>query len=72
MIIGVPGEIKNNEYRVGLLPVHCEALVESGHTVLVERHAGDGSGLNIVRGRVTYADLATQYRKPLAPLAEVL
>ncbi len=30
------------------------------------------SGLNIVRGRVTYADLATQYRKPLAPLAEVL
>jgi alanine dehydrogenase len=44
MIIGVPREIKNNEYRVGLLPVHCEALVESGHTVLVERHAGDGSG----------------------------
>ncbi len=30
------------------------------------------SGLNIVRGRVTYADLATQYRKPLTPLAEVL
>jgi len=44
MIIGVPREIKNNEYRVGLLPVHCEALTESGHTVLVERHAGDGSG----------------------------
>jgi alanine dehydrogenase len=44
MIIGVPREIKNNEYRVGLLPVHCEALVESGHTVLIERHAGDGSG----------------------------
>jgi len=30
------------------------------------------SGLNIVRGRVTYADLATQYRKPLATLAEVI
>ncbi len=44
MIIGVPREIKNNEYRVGLLPVHCEALAESGHTVLVERHAGEGSG----------------------------
>jgi alanine dehydrogenase len=44
MIIGVPKEIKNNEYRVGLLPVHCETLVEAGHTVLVERRAGEGSG----------------------------
>lgn len=44
MIIGVPKEIKNNEYRVGLLPAHCEALIEAGHTVLVEPHAGDGSG----------------------------
>ena len=44
MIIGVPREIKNNEYRVGLLPVQCEALTESGHTVLVERRAGEGSG----------------------------
>jgi alanine dehydrogenase len=44
MIIGVPKEIKNNEYRVGLLPVHCEALTEAGHTVLVECHAGEGSG----------------------------
>ncbi len=44
MIVGVPREIKNNEYRVGLLPVHCEALRQAGHTVLVETHAGDGSG----------------------------
>jgi alanine dehydrogenase len=44
MIIGVPREIKNNEYRVGLLPVHCEALIEAGHSVLVERRAGEGSG----------------------------
>jgi alanine dehydrogenase len=44
MIIGVPKEIKNNEYRVGLLPVHCEALIESRHTVLVEHKAGEGSG----------------------------
>jgi alanine dehydrogenase len=44
MIIGVPREIKNNEYRVGLLPVHCEALTEAGHTVLVEHRAGEGSG----------------------------
>ena len=44
MIVGVPREIKNNEYRVGLLPVNCEALRQAGHTVLVESHAGDGSG----------------------------
>ncbi len=44
MIIGVPREIKTHEYRVGLLPVHCEALADAGHTVLVERGAGDGSG----------------------------
>ena len=44
MKIGVPREIKNNEFRVGLLPVHCEALRHAGHTVLVESHAGEGSG----------------------------
>jgi alanine dehydrogenase len=44
MIVGVPKEIKNNEYRVGLLPVHCEMLGQAGHTVLVEQHAGEGSG----------------------------
>ena len=44
MIVGVPREIKNNEYRAGLLPVHCEALRHAGHTVLVERRAGEGSG----------------------------
>ena len=44
MIIATPREIKNNEYRVGLLPVHCHTLTAAGHTVLVERHAGLGSG----------------------------
>jgi alanine dehydrogenase len=44
MIVGVPREIKNNEYRVGLLPVNCEALRQAGHTVLIETRAGDGSG----------------------------
>jgi len=44
MMVGVPKEIKNNEFRVGLLPVHCEALRQAGHTVLVEHRAGEGSG----------------------------
>jgi len=44
MIVGIPCEIKNNEYRVGLLPVHVEALCQDGHTVLVQAQAGEGSG----------------------------
>lgn len=44
MIIGVPKEIKNHEYRVGLLPVHVEELCADGHRVIVEKGAGIGSG----------------------------
>ena len=45
MIVGVPKEIKLDEYRVAMLPVGVEDLVRSGHTVLVEAGAGLGSGL---------------------------
>jgi len=45
MIIGIPKEIKNNEYRVGLLPVGAELLTKAGHQVLIEREAGVGSGI---------------------------
>ena len=45
MIVGVPRETKRDEYRVALLPVGAEELVRAGHTVLVERSAGAGSGL---------------------------
>lgn len=44
MRIGVPKEIKTNENRVALVPAGCEALVADGHTVLVEKGAGEGSG----------------------------
>lgn len=44
MIIGVPKEIKKDEYRVALLPVGAETLTKMGHTVLVEKNAGVGSG----------------------------
>lgn len=44
MIIGVPKEIKKDEYRVALIPVGAETLVKNGHKVLVEKGAGDGSG----------------------------
>ncbi len=44
MIISVIKEIKNNENRVGLTPAGSEALIRAGHTVLVEKSAGVGSG----------------------------
>ena len=44
MIIGVPKEIKTNENRVALVPGGAEALVNAGHTVLIERTGGQGSG----------------------------
>ena len=44
MIIGVPKEIKKDEYRVALLPVGAETLRKQGNKVLVERGAGVGSG----------------------------
>jgi len=44
MVIGVPREIKADEYRVGMLPVGAELLRRDGHTVLVQRDAGLASG----------------------------
>jgi alanine dehydrogenase len=44
MIVGLPKEIKDNEYRVGLTPAGARALTDAGHTVVVERTAGEGSG----------------------------
>ena len=44
MVIGVPKEIKTNENRVALVPAGAEALVAQGHSVLVEKDAGEGSG----------------------------
>ena len=45
MRVGVPKEIKDNEFRVGLTPASVAELVHHGHQVLVERGAGIGSGL---------------------------
>ena len=46
MIIGIPKEIKSNESRVSLVPSGAEELVALGHTVLVEKNAGLGSGFS--------------------------
>src|SRR5690242_9196133 len=44
MIIGLPKEIKDNEYRVGLTPAGVRALKDAGHDIRVEQNAGAGSG----------------------------
>ncbi|MFY9328547.1 MAG: alanine dehydrogenase [Georgfuchsia sp.] len=46
MLIGVPKEIKNNEYRVGMTPAGVRELVSRGHRVLVQSGAGAGVGLS--------------------------
>jgi len=46
VIIGVPKEIKTRENRVGMTPAGVRSLVARGHKVLVEKTAGDGSGLS--------------------------
>jgi alanine dehydrogenase len=42
--IGIPKEIKDHEYRVGMIPAGAHALVEAGHSVTVQSGAGTGSG----------------------------
>jgi alanine dehydrogenase len=43
LIVGLPKEIKDNEYRVGLTPAGVRALKDAGHQIMVERDAGAGS-----------------------------
>ena len=44
MRIGVPKEVKSDEYRVAMMPVGVELLVKAGHEVMVEANAGVGRG----------------------------
>ena len=46
MKIGVPKEIKTDEYRVAITPAGVKSLTEAGHQVFIERHAGEGSGFS--------------------------
>jgi alanine dehydrogenase len=46
MKVGLPKEIKDNEYRVGLTPAGVRALTDAGHQVFIEKGAGEGSGFS--------------------------
>ncbi len=59
MIIGVPKEVKDQEFRVGVTPDGVQALCAAGHTVWVEPSAGIGSGFSDDEYRKAGAQVAT-------------
>lgn len=80
MIIGLPKEIKDNEYRVGLTPAGVRALKDAGHEIRVEKSAGEGSGFEdslYERAGATIigsadeiwaaADMIVKVKEPIAP-----
>lgn len=85
MIIGLPKEIKDNENRVGLVPAGVHALVRDGHSVLVQDHAGEGSGISnkeyvAAGGEIVptaaeiycRADMIIKVKEPVGPEYEML
>ena len=58
MLIGVPKEIKNHEYRVGLTPSSAQELIDLGHSVLVETNAGHAVGFDDDDYRAIGAEIA--------------
>src|SRR6476620_7865538 len=80
MIIGVPKEIKSQEHRVGLIPSTAVTLTGKGHTVLVQKSAGVGSGYSdeaytaagaklVDKAEDVYgqADMIVKVKEPLPP-----
>ncbi len=57
MVIGIPKEVKKDEYRIALLPVGAELLTRDGHTVLVQKGAGLGSGFDDQRYSAVGAEI---------------
>src|SRR5215468_4241351 len=80
MLIGVPKEIKDSEYRVGLVPSTVRELTRNGHHVLVEKNAGLGAGIADADYRsvgaeivpdaeqvYAHSELIVKVKEPLAP-----
>ncbi|MGC7873566.1 alanine dehydrogenase [Desulfosporosinus sp. FKB] len=79
MLIGVPKEIKNNENRVAITPAGVHAFTLTGHQVVVEKSAGEGSGITdeeyVKAGAqildsaadVWNADMIIKVKEPIAP-----
>jgi len=80
VIVGLPKEIKDNEYRVGLTPAGVRAFTDGGHQVVVEKSAGEGSGFDdalyeragaqIIESADdiwAQADMIVKVKEPIAP-----
>ena len=80
MLVGVPKEIKDSEYRVGLVPSTVREVTRNGHHVLVEKSAGLGAGIAdadyrsvgaeiVPDAEQVYArsELIVKVKEPLAP-----
>jgi len=63
VVIGVPKEIKEEEYRVGLVPAGAEMLKSSGHRVMVEASAGEGCGISDAEYRKAGATISGSARE---------
>jgi alanine dehydrogenase len=85
MIVGVPYEIKDDEYRVALRPVGADLLTRDGHQVLVQRGAGRGSGfadeeyeragavlVDTAKELFARAKLIVKVKEPLGPELDML
>ena len=57
MLVGVPKEIKNHEYRVGMVPGSVRELIHHGHQVVVESNGGAGIGFEDEAYRAVGADI---------------
>ena len=74
MLVGVPTEIKNNEYRVGLTPASVHELVAQGHQVIVQQGAGNEIGLpdaQYIAAGATIADSAQEVFAQAAMIVKV-
>ena len=71
MRIGVPKEIKDHEYRVGIVPSGVKALVDAGHKVYIEKGAGIGSGITDSDYRIAGAKIV-QSAKELYASSEMV
>lgn len=80
MIVGIPKEIKNNEYRVSLTPAGAMELVRRGHTVYIQSGAGVDSGfadkeyqavgaklLPTIEEVYATAEMIIKVKEPIAP-----
>src|ERR1700722_16991201 len=80
MIIGVPSEVKADEWRVALTPAGVREFTSAGHTVCVQKGAGDGSsmpdadfartGAKILEAAVGVGEAADLVRKVKEPIPE--